>query len=476
MPKRAVYTLLFIKSDLIARADFGPAPKYAPMGFWQQPQTSRARLSYSVEAALKSGGNKCARSVWVIGEEFWTQTLSMPASAMQGLSREQVAKAVGFDVEALTGISGSDSAIGYCAAAPSDESEHLWITQVPLGAREQIQSAVEAAGAELAGILHPGGLPGPIKHEAADSASWRRIESWKAATLCIVGQDHQPPRVTVINGERQPNWRAGVARWIAAHPATHSEWLDSSDQTIPGASEALSGWAALPALTGQPLQDWLRQWAIALNEGNRPAPLIEPRRDTGAGARHVVAAAVIALLCLGACIFRASWLANQQDRLLHQIEDAQAPKRELTTLQKKSDGLRNELAQVKAERARHPVMQVHVAPDMELQRQRIVALLSALQDHSNPDVVVDHIAPGADGSVLIEGKCFPASAVDRLTGALASSLPPVGWEVSPAEKKPIEGLPPGSACQFSLKASPSSAGPVDHREQAPDSTVAGGAG
>lgn len=155
MPKRAAYTLLFIKSDLIARADFGRGPECAAIGFWQQPQASRTRLSYTIEAALKMAGRKCGKSVWVIGEEFWTQTLSLPASAVQGLSREQMAKAVGFDVEALTGISGSDSAIGFCKAAPSDEAEHLWITQVPLAARDQIQSAVEGAGSELAGILHP---------------------------------------------------------------------------------------------------------------------------------------------------------------------------------------------------------------------------------------------------------------------------------------------------------------------------------
>ena len=42
--------------------------------------------------------------MWVIGEEFWTQTLSLPASAVSGLGHEQIAKSIGFDVErALTG-------------------------------------------------------------------------------------------------------------------------------------------------------------------------------------------------------------------------------------------------------------------------------------------------------------------------------------------------------------------------------------
>jgi hypothetical protein len=496
MAKRPAYTLFLIKSDLLARADFGPfdsaqdrpAPDFVPLEFWEQPQPANVRLYHSLEVALGTGG-KCGQIVWVVGEAFWTQTLSLPASALGGLTKDQIARAIGYDVEALTGLSGADSALGFCKAAPSDESEHLWITQVPLSARAQIQSAVEKAGGSLGGILHPGGLRGPL--EAAFDASgstqtWRRIEVWKDATLCLMGRGEDAQRVAIINGDpAREAWRATVARWMTSNDAGHSEWLGP-----PGSmANDLSGdndkpWDVLPPLTGDALKRWLGRWAAKLANEAAATPVIEPNRANTSRHKQLIAVAAVTLACVAACIARGVWLDGQRTKRADQrtmlatqfahesstLKVLQAPKQEWDRLQSEIKSTRSDIQKLRTQRTRTGF---HGVPDFELQRHRVAELLAALARNAASDLMIDHIEPEENGDMLIEGKCLPNTSVDTFAGALAAVLPGVGWEISPAQRK-LSGLIPGG--DFKLRVTPSAQQqtPDAPDEIVPSSALAGG--
>lgn len=469
MAKRPAYTLLLIKSDMLARADFGPAPEFVPLEFWEQPQSANVRLYHSLEVALAMG--KCGRIVWVVGEAFWTQTLSLPASALGGLTKDQIAKAIGYDVEALTGLTGADSALGFCKAAPSDQSEHLWITQVPLSARAQIQSAIEKAGGTLGGILHPGGLRGPLEAAidgAGSTQTWRRVEVWKDTTLCLLGRGNDAQRVAIINGDpAQEVWRANVARWMNSNDADHSQWLGPQGSMANDLTNDLSGgndnpWKVLPPLAGDALKRWLGRWAEKLVNEPTAMPVIEPSRANTLPRNQLIAIAAVTLACLIACIARGVWLRGQRAILAEQqvvlatqlaretstLRLLQAPKQEWDRLQSAIKPLRSDLERLRAQRGRAGF---HGVPDFELQRHRVAGLLAALGRNAAPDLMIDRIEPDGNGDILIGGKCLHNTSVDTFAGALAAVLPDVGWEISPPQKK-LSGLIPSG--EFKLRATP----------------------
>jgi hypothetical protein len=496
MAKRPSYTLILIKSDMLARADFGPfdsaqdrpAPEFVPLEFWEQPQPANVRLYHSLEVALGMGG-KCGQIVWVVGEAFWTQTLSLPVNALAGLTKDQIAKAIGYDVEALTGLSGADSALGFCKAAPSDQSEHLWVTQVPLTARAQIQGTIEKAGGSLGGIIHPGGLRGPldVAFDAPVSAqTWRRIEVWKDATVCLMGRGDDAQRVAIINGDpAQEAWRANVARWMNSNDAGHSEWLGpqgSMANDLSGGND--KHWEVLPPLTGDALKRWLARWAAKLVNEATVTPVIEPSRANTSQRRQLIAVAAVTLACLAACIARGVWLGGQRTKLENQrivletqfatqtgtLKLLQAPKQEWDHMQREIKSLRSDLQTLRTQRSH---THFHGVPDFELQRRRVAELLAALSRNAASDLMIDHIEPVGNGDMLIEGKCLPNTSVDTFAGALAAVLPGVGWEVSPAQKKPSGLIPSGD---FKLRVTPlvQQKSPDAPDEIIPSSALAGG--
>jgi hypothetical protein len=444
MAKRVAYSLLFVKSDIVARADFGPLPDLEPLGFWQQPQSGNTRLYYSIGSLLEFGG-KCGRSVYVIAEEFWTQTLSLPAMALAGLNNEQIRKAIGFDVEALTNVAGSASAIGFCKAAPSDESENFWVTQIGSAVQNQIQTAIETAGGGLAGLVHPGGLPTPVSTAGVTTPaqSWRRIEVWKDTTLCIAGRGDSPQRVRVINGDAtQEAWRTTVSRWITNNDADLSEWLGS--QGIMAGDPALESgksWNPLPTLAGDVLKNWLMQWARELCSGAVHVPIVESLPAGAFTRKRIVTSAMVAAAFLILCVCHGLWLNQQETAAELDLSHAGASRLQLVNLERQAASLRADLQrrQKQSNASAHTVK--YDPASVDRQRLRLDGLLQALAEKSDGTVVIDRIASESAGVVLIEGHCLPANAVDDFTNRLATVLPARGWDVSPAEK----AIPSGSS-------------------------------
>jgi hypothetical protein len=456
MSKRAAYTLLLVKPDLIARADFGPLPSLELLGFWEQTQSSQARLYYSIESALEFGG-KCGREVFVIAEEFWTQTLSLPTRALAGLNGEQVHRALGFDLEALTGIAGSAASIGYCKAAPSDEADYFWVTQITSAVQTQIQSAIQAAGGVLAGMAHPGGLPVPISasNGSSHAASWRRIEVWKDATLCLAGKGDAANTVRVINGDADQNaWRTVLSRWIDSNKSEHSEWLGpQATVALEGTNTTASTWTSFPSLSGDTLTNWLTHWAKELTSGNRRVPAVEPRLSGVTPQKRALLATVIALVCLAACVGRGVWLEQQQVLTSRELAAAQAPSQHLADLMNQVQQLRIDLSKLQSQAAKIKKGYSYDSENIEHLRLGLDGLLLALAEQSDQTVMIEHISPDSAGVTVIEGKCLPAAAADAFSQRLATVLPRLGWDVAPPEKVMLAGSAVDGLCQFKIKVS-----------------------
>src|SRR4051812_2890124 len=96
----APLTLLWLRPDVLIRADFGAAPEFRTKGFWVMPRPQAGTFSSLADACMAQAP-KCGKRVWVLSEDLWTQTVSVSAAAVEDLGKEQLARALCFEAEPL---------------------------------------------------------------------------------------------------------------------------------------------------------------------------------------------------------------------------------------------------------------------------------------------------------------------------------------------------------------------------------------
>ena len=232
MAKRAALTLIFLGAHRTDRVDLGPAPGFAVLEQSHKTAQGSDDPAERVEACLVSTP-RIGKVVWVLWEGASAQVLDMPNGVVQGMEREQLAGALGFEAEPLTGVPAAESAIDGVQQKGADgvlpEFRRFWITQLTSEVRDKIEQVVTRAGARFAGITHPGGLP----RDRWDSAlapeaphEWRRIEIWDQVTFSIHSTAEGGIDTRIIRTSSE-GWTSvlpteGQVSWMAAGPATHS--------------------------------------------------------------------------------------------------------------------------------------------------------------------------------------------------------------------------------------------------------------
>src|SRR5271154_6470118 len=112
MATRPATTILLITRNELVRADFSRGPKIALLNLWQQPRPDLPDFASLAEAALIQGP-KPGKRVWIFSTDLWTQTLELPANKATGVSASELANALNFEAEALSGHSAFESVVGY---------------------------------------------------------------------------------------------------------------------------------------------------------------------------------------------------------------------------------------------------------------------------------------------------------------------------------------------------------------------------
>ena len=111
MQKRASTTAIAVLAGRVVRADFDGAPNAAAARFWQAPRKPGAGLPESVRQALALGGLAGGR-VWVLAEDFWAQSLSLPTAQTDRLAPQELADALAFEVEPFSNLPPGETAVG----------------------------------------------------------------------------------------------------------------------------------------------------------------------------------------------------------------------------------------------------------------------------------------------------------------------------------------------------------------------------
>src|SRR5262249_55421328 len=112
MAKRAATTIVLITRQGLLRADFSRGPKIALAGGWQQPRPDLPDLPALVDAALLQGPRPGKR-VWVLSTDLWTQTLELATQKAAGIAPAELASALNFEAEALSGLNAFEALVGH---------------------------------------------------------------------------------------------------------------------------------------------------------------------------------------------------------------------------------------------------------------------------------------------------------------------------------------------------------------------------
>ncbi|MBE7466236.1 MAG: hypothetical protein HS116_22400 [Planctomycetes bacterium] len=440
-------TLILLTVDRIARADFsasaGDAPRVA-----QALRSAEATPADSVRAALGLGGRP-HRDVWVLTEDAWTQSMVLSLNQIAGLGDEQIARALGFEVEPLSGLPAEDTAVGFCPAEQADGMQSYRVTALPRQEVDDLRQAVRERGGRLKGVAHPGGLPRPIgRYEARES--WRRLELWSKGTLWIKSDDGQHAHARVLNATPgQPAWQRFSA-FIDAEAAGHSELLSSAPTALGTEIAPHVTWRRFTLDDEPSLGAWLRAWAEQVASRTPGIPLIvPPELPTSQRTFVAVGAAALALTVL-LCFAWGKSLTADRDAASAELDRLRKPAAQLDALKRKTDTVKKEHAQLLQANADAERTVTLLGTHLGQQRKALALLLRTLAESRPEDVVVERVESKADGQMTISGMALESGLADELATRLSARLQHAGMLVMPARKQALYSLKSGGPWTFEV--------------------------
>ena len=479
MAKRPAHTLVFLGAQRTDRVDLGPAPGFEVLAQHHQASHGTEDPALRLEAAL-GAIPKPGKLVWVLWEGARALILDLPSGVVEGLEQQQLAGALSFEAEPLTSVPAADSAIAGIpqtnAAEVLPEFRRYWISQVAASLRDKMEQTVQRAGAKLAGLAHPGGLPRAHWSASEPDAhrEWRRIEIWENVSFSLRGVAGGPVETRVLRS--QPGWDA----WIAELPSEDPlHWMGPDPGALVGSEGAPREYEFMPLPQEAAPLDWLRAWAEELRRRPQRVPVIEPLSRVSPYQELSVTGGIAAAAAILLCVGHGLWLSTQaagfrtKAENLESIRTADTTKdnsvKEEARLNAETEKLRprlTELAQRDAalsleqdrldklvsERATRQTRWRELQAVHHLALAELVAALADFERSDNPAVdVVRDVRQDVNGALRVTGLCREAACADSFATRLEARLLNAGWRVGAAQKAQRDD---GVAFDFSVVLTP----------------------
>jgi Tfp pilus assembly protein PilN len=488
--------LVFIGVNRIDRIDFGPAPDFAVLAVKHQTALANEEPEILLESALV-GGARVGKSVWVLWEGATAIMLDMSSGVVVGLEKNQLADALSFEAEPLTGLPATESAIGGVSQRATKDllpdTKRYWVTQIPAAVRDKMDEAVTRTGAKLLGIAHPGGLPRAHWGESVEAeraVEWRRVEIWEDLTFSLHGRPDGTTETRVIRSSPgSEKWASdlpseGPVSWMGPGPVTR---VGPDGRRVTDSLTLLSG-------DGTPLEtekielprdkvpvEWLRAWIEELTSTSRRVPIVERFSNASPNQKFYVAGGVLAGLALAACIVHGEVMGYQTaatNTRAMQLEELRAQmtpidkskqdesetealaeklKSQLTDLDAQLQQLNQQAADLDKKQAEIAERRNRVMYLQSIQRPALAMLLDAVakvEDDPQAEVVIKDIRQSPDGgSLVLTGLSKHATEVNAFAVQLQTQLTLKEWKVGAAQKRLRDDL---QAFDFTLNLAPAS--------------------
>jgi hypothetical protein len=380
----------------------------------------------------------------VLTTDLWTQTLEIPLQKTVGASAADLAAALNFEAEALSGVSAFEGAVGQVPLDRHDGQQRFWIVQARTADLQLIDDLVRKSGSRFMGLAHPGGLPRALSNELEATVAWQRVELWPDAVVALSGVGPGPVSVQVFNTDPPlGRWRRDVTQWEGGRDAVDSREILVGPGVVYADDEAETARVTR-------LDEGVQQnvWLLAVRDRLalkhpgwplvRPAPL-----PLSAGTRRAVSlglALLVAAMCYGVQTWmtRAIAAANAERAVLDQ------PRARLAELQKQTkeaEGKRDAAVKEAADLQRAAVR-------LAGQRDRLVHLLVCLAEQRTEHLLVQKIDTDS-GEPHIYGVCLEPELADQFARQLAEKLG-AEWEVLTPKKQAKKFVASGAPWAFEI--------------------------
>jgi len=448
MANRSKQTILVITRDLVARAEFSTGSRGKAVGLWQQARPAVEDFPSLVEAALRLGPKRAGR-VWVLSSEIWTQTISLPMETVAGLAGDELDRSLAFEAEPLSGIGAFDSRVAHVELPGEADQRRFWLTQILASHLDQIEYVVEQAGGRLAGVGHPGGLPRPVTQAATRAGTWRRVELWPEAVICLHAATDHPLVVHVLNTDpKGDRWRADVDGRLSEVPA------GATEETLCGTAAVATSELDADQMVNLDdqllLEEWLRAWAEQLSEKASGAPLVRPpKRPLSAGRRRGMAI-LLSLLALLICVGHYLAVQSEKQTTVAKTAELLDPKKQLDALNKQFEERtkKKQSLQAQVDTRRNDLRRCEGV--LYAQRQRFARLLGVLAEQGGDGLLVQKI-DGSGDEIAVHGVCLRPELANGLAVALDKAVGSLGWEVEPPDKEAQSLRVDGSPWTFEIR-------------------------
>jgi hypothetical protein len=451
---RPATTILLLTRQVILRADFSRTNSL--VGVWTQPRPDGQEWPILVEVALGLGP-KPGKMVFVLSSDLWTQTLSLPHGSAS-MSPTELASALNFEAEALSGHSAFESVVGFHGLSTG---KGFWIVQARTTDLTQADEIVRKSGSRFGGLGHPGGVPRSL-NPAKEATVWLRIEFWPDAVFFLHDDGQSAPDVQVLNADAQ------MGRWRADWEAWRHDRSDAKSQ------EALAGpGVPLPTVTAadsfalddnDKMTAWLAAWAERLAGTAAGIPLVRPtRQPLSTEARRGIAVGLAALVLVGCGAFHL-FLDQTLQNANAEIKQAQEPESQRKSMDSRLQGLRAKQKDVQA-RIENLEKALKV---LGTQRQRLTTLLTTLGTHHPEHLYVEKME-AENGEPQLRGRCLEPELADQFASKLSQCLLAQGWEVQAPRKHAETIVANGSPWSFEISFKSASEMTLDTRLEPPKS-------
>lgn len=421
---RPFTTILFLNRESIVRADL-PSRSSDSLILLQGERPPVDDVSIVIESALRLGG-PCGKKVWILDTDLWTQILPLPLSAIRQSKGNEIAQALKFEAEALSGISAFDAEIGYQELNTVNGEKNFWCSVVSSSQFNQCAELIEAENSRLMGYLHPSACPRPLQSTVKDPQRWRRLEIWPDLICGVVAGSGGSLEKKLINADPESGyWLSEWQEWSAA--------IGEVD-----AKEALS----LGAMTHSPDEDsvhfdlsnndilnqFLMSWAQAFLAPSSQFAYIIPPRKPIAKPVLIGASAIAALITLALCCAHHTLQLNQISAIKKETEKAELPAKNIAEIDNKLKRLKNEQKKLTKDIDQLAKKVKAGQSILSVQRARFAHLLAEVARNLPEGAVLEGLET-KNGSVTLRGLCSNPEKSHKLATLLAKSLEKDSWTV-----------------------------------------------
>lgn len=428
--RRDRFTIICLASSRIIRADFVGRDRPELQQLWEAKAPPGASVAAEVEAAYLLGpANKPA--VWILNSNVWSQVLNVPSSKTAGLEGTELANALSFEAEALSGISPFDSAMGSVTVPAAAGDLAYWMTQMTAGELALIDDALTAAGATLMGVIHPGGAPQPMKI-GEQSPVTRRVELWNDVAFAIdaAGTGGAAVQPLGASGSRG-DWKSEAEQWFATRGGT-PEYKVLTYDFSPGLIDP----GSTISLADEPVvKAWLTAWAAEFVSGKPRVPVVKPAAKPMSDSRRYSIGIGLTIVTLIFCVIHWFWLQSRSRNLQSELTRAEQPQKRLDAARAKVTSLQAQLASLHQQTEALRQLRNDWRESIRLERRRHAGLLAVLAEHVPAEFTIGSIVEEA-GHLTLSGVATRPD-LEGFATNFALGTEPLGWRYQPPRRRSL---------------------------------------